>query len=174
MGLGRQMLGDRVRGTHTPGPLVSTSQVGDPVTTENKSLFANSPSAPCPSCGGQRAGALLVPSHVEPTPGAPPSARVLAGMGLARHALGCMSSRGPASQPQGQTDRGVEALHPRPPQEGHRLSLGVLSTLPTPLHHIPAMPTCHGPADPGLPSAGCVSPGRPLPFQPQAPVAEMG
>ena len=124
MGLGRQMLGDRVRGTHTPGPLVSTSQVGDPVTTENKSLFANSPSAPCPSCGGQRAGALLVPSHVEPTPGAPPSARVLAGMGLARHALGCMSSRGPASQPQGQTDRGVEALHPRPPQEGHRLSLG--------------------------------------------------
>ena len=79
----------RRRGTHTPGPLLSTSQVGDPVTTENKSLFTNSPSALRPSCGGQQAGALLVPSLVAPAPGAPPSARVLAGVGLARPALGC-------------------------------------------------------------------------------------
>lgn len=118
MGLGHQMLGDGVRGAHTPVPLSSTSQVGDPVTTENKSLSANSPSAPRPSCGGQQAGALLVPRRVEPAPGAPPSARVLTGMGLARPALGYLSSRGPASQPQGQTDRGAETLSPQPPLGG--------------------------------------------------------
>lgn len=124
-----------MRGTHTPGPLVSTSQVGDPVTTENKSLFANSPSAPCSSCGGQRAagrgspGAQPCGAHTR-CPAICPCPRW---QGLARHALGCMSSRGPTSQPQGRTDRGMEALHPWPPQEGHRLSPGVLSTLPTPL-----------------------------------------
>lgn len=169
------MLGDGVRERDTHSwALVSTSQVGDPVTTENKSLFANSPSAPAQLCGGQRAagrgspGAQPCGAHTR-CPAICPCPRW---QGLAEHALGCMSSSGPTSQPQGRTDRGMEALH-LTPQEGHSLARGPIG-LPTPLVTSQPCPLVRA-GRPGLPSSWLRVPRQALALlQPLTPVAEMG